>query len=203
MNKFLKIIFINVIFLKVGLIFSQDKSSASFLTTDSIKNYTQAKELSYKSRDIYILKDLESFKTYSQGYLKSPVIYVFNADGEYVDLINNVNAEKKLSKFKRINNKTSEEYPGLYFWKERISHFESGDLLKDTPVEYTFILNWGLLFGDIENIEMIDHWYKVLLRQKANGKNIKIVLLNVDLQKSWNLSPKMEKWVLNNVNNQI
>ncbi|WP_073147281.1 hypothetical protein [Mesonia phycicola] len=183
--------------------FSQVDTEINFISSDSIENYIKVKNLSFENQDIYVLKNLESFKTYSQGYLKSPVIFVFNADGEYVDLINNVNAEKKLSKFKRINNKTSEEYPGLNFWKERISHFESGDLLKDTPVEYTFILNWGLLFGDIENIEMIDHWYKVLLRQKANGKNIKIVLLNVDLQKSWNLSPKMEKWVLNNVNNQI
>ncbi|SHI33622.1 hypothetical protein SAMN04488096_101178 [Mesonia phycicola] len=199
----IKIILSILIYMNFNLGFSQVDTEINFISSDSIENYIKVKNLSFENQDIYVLKNLESFKTYSQGYLKSPVIFVFNADGEYVDLINNVNAEKKLSKFKRINNKTSEEYPGLNFWKERISHFESGDLLKDTPVEYTFILNWGLLFGDIENIEMIDHWYKVLLRQKANGKNIKIVLLNVDLQKSWNLSPKMEKWVLNNVNNQI
>jgi hypothetical protein len=199
----MKKIFLGLLMMVFNLGFSQVDSEINFISSDSIENYIKVKNLSFENQDIYVLKNLESFKTYSQGYLKSPIIFVFNADGEYVDFINNVTAEKKLSKFKRINNKISEEYPGLDFWKERISHFESGDLLKDTPAEYTFILNWGLLFRDVENIEMIDHWYKVLLRQKANGKDIKIVLLNVDLQKSWNLSPKMEKWVLNNVNNQI
>ena len=79
--------------------FSQVDSEINFISSDSIENYIKVKNLSFENQDIYVLKNLESFKTYSQGYLKSPVIYVFNSKGNYLDFIHNANAEKKTFKF--------------------------------------------------------------------------------------------------------
>lgn|GEM_PF-1052202 len=180
--------------------FSQVDSEINFISSDSIENYIKVKNLSFENQDIYVLKNLESFKTYSQGYLKSPVIYVFNSKGNYLDFIHNANAEKKLSNLKKINRKSNKDYPDLKFWREKLIHFNSKQILEERNSDFYFVLNWGFLHNDEESIELINHWYDVLKRHQDNGENIKVVLLNIDLQDQWDLSPESRENVLKIVN---
>ena len=108
--------------------------------------------------------------------------------------------KKKLSNFKKINRKPNKDYPDLKFWREKLIHFNSKQILEERNSDFYFVLNWGFLHNDEESIELINHWYDVLKRHQDNGENIKVVLLNIDLQDQWDLSPESRENVLKIVN---
>ena len=186
-------------------IFAQKEYTYNFKNSDSLDAYIEKYELPFQEGDIYITKDFEnSFRPYSESkFLRSPRIYVFNAEGQFLESINNITSEKKLANFKKIRKRPEKNEPSLDFWTSKIVHYKTGNDYEDPKnYDYTFVVNWDLIESEQTEqlIEIYSEWYNVLLRQKAKGENIQIILLNIDLQERWELSPYMRKFVLENVN---
>ena len=186
-------------------IFAQKQYTYNFKNSDSLDAYIEKYELPFQEGDIYITKDFEnSFRPYSESkFLRSPRIYVFNAEGQFLESINNITSEKKLANFKKIRKRPEKNEPSLDFWTSKIVHYKTGNDYEDPKnYDYTFVVNWDLIESEQTEqlIEIYSEWYNVLLRQKAKGENIQIILLNIDLQERWELSPYMRKFVLENVN---
>ena len=186
-------------------IFAQKEYTYNFKNSDSLDAYIEKYELPFQEGDIYITKDFEnSFRPYSESkFLRSPRIYVFNAEGQFLESINNITSEKKLANFKKIRKRPEKNEPSLDFWTSKIVHYKTGNDYEDPKnYDYTFVVNWDLIESEQTEqlIEIYSEWYNVLLRQKAKGENIQIILLNIDLQEHWELSPYMRKFVLENVN---
>lgn len=186
-------------------VFAQSGYVFKFGNSDSLDVYIKKDELLFHPEDVYIVKDFESFKEYTQAsFFRSPMIYVFNKEGDYLERFDNMSAERKLSNFKRIRNKPDKDKPNLDFWTQKIAHYKSGAVFEDSHLyNYTFVINWGYLLEGGEGpkiVKILNEWYKVLLRQKASGKDIKIIMLNIDLQDHWNLSQTWRDWVLEQIN---
>jgi len=186
-------------------IFAQKEYTYNFKNSDSLDAYIEKYELPFQEGDIYITKDFEnSFRPYSESkFLRSPRIYVFNAEGQFLESINNITSEKKLANFKKLRKRPEKNEPSLDFWTSKIVHYKTGNDYEDPKnYDYTFVVNWDLIESEQTEqlIEIYSEWYNVLLRQKAKGENIQIILLNIDLQERWELSPYMRKFVLENVN---
>ena len=191
-------------FLLTFSVFSQSQYVYNFKNSDSLDSYIQKNNLVFHPEDIYITKDFESFKAYTETELfRSPIIYVFNQDGKYLESIDNLTSEKKLSNFNKIKSKPDKDQPNLDFWIEKITHYKSNEILGHSDsYTYTFLINWDIINSEQKQIivDILNEWYSVLLRQKAVGKNIKIILLNIDIQDYWGLSPEWREYVLENVN---
>jgi len=186
-------------------IFAQKEYTYNFKNSDSLDAYIEKYELPFQEGDIYITKDFEnSFRPYSESkFLRSPRIYVFNAEGQFLESINNITSEKKLANFKKIRKRPEKNEPSLDFWTSKIVHYKTGNDYDDPKkYDYTFVVNWDLIESE-QTAQLVDiwsEWYNVLMRQKAKGENIQIILFNIDLQERWELSPYMRKFVLENVN---
>lgn len=184
---------------------AQKEYTYNFKNSDSLEAYIERYELPFQEEDIYITKDFEnSFKPYSESkFLSSPIIYVFNAEGKFLESINNITSEKKLANFKKIRKRPEKNEPNLDFWTSKIVHYKTGKDYDDPKkYDYTFVVNWDLTESEqtAQVIEIWSEWYNVLMRQKAKGENIQIILFNIDLQERWELSSHMRRFVLENVN---
>ena len=186
-------------------IFAQKEYTYNFKNSDSLDSYIEKYELPFHSEDIYITKDFEnSFRPYSESkFLSSPIIYVFNEEGQFLESINNITSEKKSANFKKLRKRPEKNEPSLDFWTSKIVHYKTGNDYDDPKnYDYTFVVNWDLIESE-QTAQLVDiwsEWYNVLMRQKAKGENIQIILFNIDLQERWELSPYMRKFVLENVN---
>lgn len=108
-----------------------------------------------------------------------------------------------MANFKKLRKRPEKNEPSIDFWTSKIVHYQTGKDYDDTKsYDYTFVVNWGVFeYDQIQQIiDIWSEWYNVLLRQKAKGENIQIILFNTDLQERWELSPYMRKFVLENVN---
>lgn len=185
-------------------ILAQSNYEFNFKNSDSLNSYIENNNLLFHPEDIYIVKDLESYKAYTQSdFYASPIILVFNAEGKFLENIDNISSEKKLSNFKKIKSKPKKDQPVLAFLTEKIVHYETGkDFQSKNEYSFTFVINWLLITGEQKSIiiEILNEWYNVLSRQKSNGENIRIILLNMDVQDHWDLSPKWQNYVLENLN---
>ncbi|MGO3708286.1 MAG: hypothetical protein ACTJGD_03695 [Mesonia hippocampi] len=185
-------------------VYAQPSYIYTFKSADSITRYIEQNKLMFQPEDVYITKDFESFKAYSETkYYQTPRIYIFNSEGDFLETITNVNAERKLSNFKRIKKKPARNESNLDFWTQKLIHYKSENLYKDTHTyTYTFVINWYLLDTEQKPIvlKLWKEWYDVLLRQKAAGEDIQIILLNIDAQDYWELSPTWREYVLENLN---
>ena len=186
-------------------IFAQKEYTYNFKNSDSLDAYIERYELPFQEDDIYITKDFEnSFRPYSESkFLRSPIIYVFNEEGHFLESINNITSEKKLANFKKLRKRPEKNEPSLDFWTSKIVHYKTGNDYDDPKkYDYTFVVIWDLIESE-QTAQLVDiwsEWYNVLMRQKAKGENIQIILFNIDLQERWELSPYMRKFVLENVN---
>lgn len=186
-------------------IFAQKEYTYNFKNSDSLDAYIEKYELPFQEEDIYITKDFEnSFRPYSESkFLRSPRIYVFNEEGQFLESITNITSEKKLANFKKLRKRPEKNEPSLDFWTSKIVHYKTGNDYDDPKnYDYTFVVNWDLIESE-QTAQLVDiwsEWYNVLMRQKAKGENIQIILFNIDLQERWELSPYMRKFVLENVN---
>lgn len=181
---------------------AQNPRNFKFEDSTTINNYINEQQLAFLTEDIYILKTIEDYKTYtSEGNLVSPVIFVFNEKGEFTEYINFYNAEKKLSNLKRLRKKKSKNSPDFKYWEEKIVSLKTNQVYTPNQTGYIFVLSWGIHWNKIKSAKLISKWYEVLLRQKENNPDIQLILLNTDLQDSWDISQETKDWMLEQVNN--
>lgn len=174
-----------------------------FQDKNSIPVFLEKNDFSVDNKDLYVFKNLESFLEYNKnGYLIGPIIFVFNSKGEFLETIDPETAEKKLTNFKRIKNKSKKNINKIDFWKNKLLSLETSlTFEKVSTYEYYFIINWGIFFNEKNKFEELFDWYNILKRQRQNY-NIKIILLNMDLQNRWNLKDEVKMSILNQANNR-
>ena len=158
-------------FLLTFSVFSQSQYVYNFKNSDSLDSYIQKNNLVFHPEDVYITKDFESFKAHTQtSFFASPIIFVFNKEGKYLESIDNISAERKLSNFKRIRKKPDKDQLSIEFLTEKIAHYKSGEVYNDAhSYTYTFVINWMLVSGEQKPIiikllkDIIYNYLKILI----------------------------------------
>ncbi|TYB75102.1 MULTISPECIES: hypothetical protein [Bizionia] len=173
-----------------------------FQNSEKIESYLVEHQLKFNNNDIVIFKVFEDFfKFNNDGYLIGPVVHVFNKDGLYLEYIKIADIIDKLANFKRIRNKPKKEALHIDSWFNGLVNYKTlQPLVKQQNTDYYFVLSWAKFFNKPENIDAVFKWYEVLERQKLKGENIQIVLLNMDFQDSWELSPEKKEDLLKQAN---
>ena len=169
---------------------------------ESIDLYLEENQLEYNESELFIFKEFEGFYNYSnEGYLRGPVVHVFDSNGVYLEYLKVSEVIDKLSNFKNIRKRPKKDALNIDGWISRLVNYKTlTPLIKEADKDYYFVLNWGIFFNKPHNIEALFKWNEVLQRQKLNGKNIQIIVLNMDLQESWGLSPEKQMDILKQAN---
>ncbi|QXP78692.1 MULTISPECIES: hypothetical protein [Winogradskyella] len=173
-----------------------------FQNDNSIDKYLEKNKLSCDKSELFIFKNFDSFITYNNnGYLVGPIVHVFNSDGIYLENFKLSEVIDKLSNFKNIRKKPKKKAINIDSWINKIINYKTlKPLLKQDNKDYYFVLNWAIFFNKDINNEALFKWYEVLKRQKLNGKDIQVILINMDLQDSWDLSEEKKESILKQAN---
>lgn len=203
MIKYKKIIFILLLQFMFQIVIAQNnKAFFEFQNYESIANYLKQIEYKVSDEDVFIFKSFDNFVEYNKdGYLKGPIIYAFNSDGFYLEDITPDEIEEKISNFKKIEKKAKKNAVSIDKWISGIVNFNSHEsIVREAKIDYYFVLNWAIFFNKPDSINELFKWYDALRRQKNDGQNIQIILLDMDLQDSWNLSSEKKSSILSQAN---
>ncbi|MGY0391240.1 hypothetical protein ACW5R3_01615 [Bizionia sp. KMM 8389] len=173
-----------------------------FQNSDKIESYLINNQQKFNNNNIATFKSFEDFLKFNNaGYLKGPVVHVFNKDGLYLEYIKIADVVDKLSNFKKIKNKPKKDAIHVDSWFDGLVNYKTlQPIVKQENTDFYFVLSWALFFNKPENIDAIFKWNDVLQRQKLKGEHIQIVLLNMDFQDSWELTPEKKADILKQVN---
>lgn len=173
-----------------------------FENNTTIVKFLQENQLQCSGEDLFIFKTFEDFyKFNAEGFLKGPVVHVFDKNGNYLEAIAPEDAVKKMSNFNKIKSKPKKDGLNIESWLDRLVNSQTLEAInRGAGVDYYFVINWAIFFNKPEAIKAAFEWYDVLKRQQQKGENIQIVLLDMDLQDSWGLSEEKKDGILKQAN---
>lgn len=169
-------------------------TTLKFESFESIVEYANNHKLDFNQEDLFVLGSLDDILDFSSsGLLKGPVVHVFSSEGLYLERIIPDNAKKKLTDFSRIRKKSKKNTYSMEKWFSQFVNCKDGTpISRKDNVDYYFVITWAFAFQGELRVSTAFKWYDLLQRKKVEGENIQIILLNLDLQELWNLSPEVK-----------
>ena len=159
---------------------------------ESMLQFLNDKNVEYLKEDIATLHDLNVFiDYYSKEMLSIPEAYFFNKEGFRVSKkYKGTSCGKVIKKADKINKTDFDSNDNVVDWLKYYS-FPFGN--EDSGEEYDayVIITWAIFAESNESNDTAFNWYKSLKDNKE--LNIKVILLNLDIQDTWQISDENAK----------
>ena len=159
---------------------------------NSITKYLDEKKVEYTLDDIAILRDIKVFGDYGKTErLVVPEAYFFNKDGFL--LKNNNKGVGCGASIKNLSKILKSKYDVNETISTRLKDYKilgNNDVLTEQYDIY-ILINWAIFLDS--NNETSFNWYKSLKSNK--DLKIKVILINLDVQESWNLTEGQKKFL--------
>ena len=187
-------IFLGIIFsIASSLAFCQNvKIDFKIENQNSITKYLDEKKVEYTLDDIAILRDIKVFGDYGKTErLVVPEAYFFNKDGFL--LKNNNKGVGCGASIKNLSKILKSKYDVNETISTRLRDYKilgNNDVLTEQYDIY-ILINWAIFLDS--NNETSFNWYKSLKSNK--DLKIKVILINLDVQESWNLTEGQKKFL--------
>ncbi len=187
-------IFLGIIFsIASSLAFCQNvKIDFKIENLNSITKYLDEKKVEYTLDDIAILRDIKVFGDYGKTErLVVPEAYFFNKDGFL--LKNNNKGVGCGASIKNLSKILKSKYDVNETISTRLKDYKilgNNDVLTEQYDIY-ILINWAIFLDS--NNETSFNWYKSLKSNK--DLKIKVILINLDVQESWNLTEGQKKFL--------
>ena len=187
-------IFLGIIFsIASSLAFCQNvKIDFKIENQNSITKYLDDKKVEYTLDDIAILRDIKVFGDYGKTErLVVPEAYFFNKDGFL--LKNNNKGVGCGASIKNLSKILKSKYDVNETISTRLKDYKilgNNDVLTEQYDIY-ILINWAIFLDS--NNETSFNWYKSLKSNK--DLKIKVILINLDVQESWNLTEGQKKFL--------
>jgi hypothetical protein len=187
-------IFLGIIFsIASSLAFCQNvKIDFKIENQNSITKYLDEKKVEYTLDDIAILRDIKVFGDYGKTErLVVPEAYFFNKDGFL--LKNNNKGVGCGASIKNLSKILKSKYDVNETISTRLKDYKilgNNDVLTEQYDIY-ILINWAIFLDS--NNETSFNWYKSLKSNK--DLKIKVILINLDVQESWNLTEGQKKFL--------
>lgn len=179
-------IFLSLIFITfLSTSYSQETQFARE-NQKSLESYLVENNVSYKIDDIAVLKDINSFSYYNHyDKLVVPEVYYFNRDGYRIK--SNVNLDacgQELSNIDKINKRSFDKKDNLRAWMEHFKFIDSNEDIFSSSYDAFIVINWAKFLPKMNEVSF--NWYNST--KKLNNPKIRVILLNLDIQDSWELN---------------
>lgn len=159
---------------------------------NSIIEYLDNKRVEYSLDDIAILKDIKVFGDYGKTErLVVPEAYFFNRDGFLLKNNNKgISCGASIKNLSKILKSKYDSNQTITAWlSDYIILGDKETLFKEYDIY--ILINWAIFLDS--NNEVSFNWYKSLKSNK--DLKIKVILINLDVQESWNLTEGQKKFL--------
>lgn len=162
---------------------------------ESIEAFLNNKNINYDIQELATLNHINTFIDFnSEGKLVVPEAYFFNKSGYRVkDDFNGTRCSLVISNIDQVNSATANSEEKIDDWLKDIKllHEHKGSSkIFDEDYDLYVIINWSIYADKIlkgHATETSFLWYNDL-KKNNRGLNIKIILLNLDIQKDWEMT---------------
>ena len=159
---------------------------------DSLFNYLNKNQISYDLDDLAILKDIKVFSNYSATErLAVPGAYFFNKDGFLLKNKNKgISCGATIKDLTKIMKSKIDINQQLSTWFEELTFLGTQPSLEET-YDICVLINWAIFLDS--NNQTSFNWYQSLKENKV--LKVKVVLVNLDVQESWNLTKGQKQFL--------
>lgn len=159
---------------------------------DSLFNYLNKNQISYDLDDLAILKDIKVFSNYSATErLAVPEAYFFNKDGFLLKNKNKgISCGATIKDLTKIMKSKIDINQQLSTWFEELTFLGTQSSLEET-YDICVLINWAIFLDS--NNQTSFNWYQSLKENKV--LKVKVVLVNLDVQESWNLTKGQKQFL--------
>ncbi len=151
-------------------------------TEKSIIKHCQDNDVNYDQ--LFVLKSEDNFKSFVSKYKDIPCIFVFDKNKLLMTTAKKTNCPWTMINFLFDTTIRTKKVSDTSLYMEIISHFNMIDnKLGDNQADYYILCTWAKFVPKLSNA-----LFETINKQKKENKlNVCHVLLNVDIQKSWEL----------------
>lgn len=206
--KEIKILFIILTLIlvscKAAIMKSYGVKNPQFETVQSTSDYLE--RYSVNSEKLWITRDFDAYASLvntKEPPISFPDAYFFNAEGKFLEY--RKSAEDCNANVENFINELSEilltDQGGSFTIDYFLNHIYNKNLKEvsiEPDVDGFLVITWSIFMGDKLNKEKAFDWVDLIKKLNQEGLTIHYYLLNLDPQKSWDLSPEHEKELLEN-----
>ncbi len=163
------------------------------------KSLTAFLEKYHVSKDIAVYV-FESKKSLDEGYSDGwsiPDASFYNKQGYFVNYkLTPTDCNAQVGPFienaQSINTMAYDENNHLSYYEGKLAALNTGESLllsNEAHIDAYIVIRWAKYLGKI-NVDKSFEWIKVVAHANQNGSKIKLIFLNCDYQKSWDITEK-------------
>lgn len=156
---------------------------------ETLKEYLLENKIEVDNNDLYSIKDYTSFLYFNNNdKLQVPEILFFNSNGYLVkNRFNNNECSLVINDIQKINSLEFDKNISIDELLKNISPLYKNS---NETEKYYVVINWAKFVGKI-NTQSFD-WYKEL-KKSSTKSSVNCIMLNLDIQESWNLNEQQKK----------
>ncbi|MFP9115786.1 hypothetical protein ACLI1A_17730 [Flavobacterium sp. RHBU_3] len=159
----------------------------SFVTEEKIKKYLLKKDID--TTGLLYTKDLKAWQDVLS--IGMPNAYFFNAKGEYVNYKKtasdcNAKVGSFIEDLKSLNTEPSDKEFTLEKMFGKLSSY-NGKPTEVTGYDGYVLITWATYVGKLNRDKSFD-WVELIKTAQSKGVNVKMCLINGDLQEKWGMS---------------
>ncbi len=144
---------------------------------------------------VYVFSKMDFFNEACRNDLSIPEASFFNEQGYFVDYMtspidSNTNVEPFLINASSINEMPCDSSNHLSKYEGQLKNLQTNEDLifsNEAPINAYVIIHWAKFLGEI-NLNKSFDWINIIKKANENENNIKLIFLNCDYQKAWNIS---------------
>lgn len=180
--------FILVLFTSCSTTKSVDLDLKVRSNTEIVNKLTENK-VDFAPQDLATLKDLKTWATYSKSNkIVVPEVHFYNKNGFKVSQkFSDSQCSQLLRNFETMENYPVNENEKITDVLNDFTFISESEILND--FDFYIIINWALLTQN--NHETAFNWYNSA--KNIKDKKVKVVLLNLDLNESWNITEQQKE----------
>jgi len=186
--------FFNVIILLISLIcintsIAQKKQfDFQLIDQQAMLNMLKKQRVNFEETDLAYIKDLKSFVNFNNSKLVVPDYFIYNKEGYLMRSMADKDVCGALIEILDNHLFKVDENSTLATFLEGISFTDKNQKL--TEDTFTVFVTWGSFANKSSNKDSFNNYAYI---KKHYPNNVKIFLLNLDLQASWNLTDKQKE----------
>ncbi|GEM_PF-1916316 len=188
MKPIFKIIFSIIGCINISLCVAQKNVKLNLIDNRTMIEILNKNKIEFQQSDLAFLKDLKSFINYSKKKLIVPDYFIFNKEGYLVN--QGLDKEECNSLIRTFDHKLfrTDETETLESFIKEIEFIDKDQEFKDK--EFVVFITWANFAHKNSNEESFDNFSYI---KKKYGNNVRVFLLNLDVNTSWNLTEKQKQ----------
>lgn len=188
MMTFFKFTLFAFVFFQINVCFAQKEIEFKLIDNQKMIEILNKRKANFEQNDLAYIKDLKSFVYFNKSTLSVPDYFIYNKDGY---LINSGLDKDECGSLIRTFDEhlfNVDQNDKLESFLDKIDFLDKNQEL--TNYDFIVFITWADFAHRLSNKESFDNYAYI---KKNYGNKVKVFLLNLDINESWNLTQKQKE----------